>query len=335
MNVFIIGGTGLISSAIVDQLVDRDESVTVFTRGIHDTSLPTSVTHIRGDRHDTDALKTAVADTNPDVLIDMVCFSPETAQATVDAVASFVDQYVFYSTVDVYHRPPEHNPITENAARYPNISEYGRKKAAAEDVFMDASKQGLFETTVLRPWSTYGEGGNVLHTFGDDTYYLDRLRAGKPIIVHGDGTSLWGPCHRDDVARAFVNALGNETAFGEMYHVTSEEFITWNQYHCRVARAMDAPEPELVHIPTTVLRTVAPERTKMLRDHFQFSTTFDNSKARHDLDYEYTINFETGIARTIEWLDERDQIKNWNTEPFDDTLVEEWQAARNHMATDR
>lgn len=334
MDAFVIGGTGLISTGIVDQLVEANETVTVFTRGNHEEPLPEDVTHVRGDRHDVDALGAAVADADPDALIDMVCFSPETARVTVDAVGAYVDQYVFCSTVDVYHRPPERNPVREDAARYPNVSEYGRDKAAAEDVFMEAHRRGEFTTTILRPWSTYGEGGGVLHTFGNDSYYLDRLRAGRPIVVHGDGTSLWGPCHRDDVARAFVNALGNEDAFGEVYHVTSEEFITWNQYHRRVARAIGAPDPELVHVPTDVLTAVAPDRTRMLRDHFQFSTTFDNGKARRDLDFEYTIDFETGIARTVEWLEERDRIDDWRSESFDDALVAAWRSATDDVVAE-
>lgn len=335
MDVFVIGGTGLISTAIVNQLVDTGAAVTVFTRGDRTTTgtgaLPDAVTHVQGDRHDSDALASAVADTAPDALVDMVCFSPDTARATIDAVAPHVDQYVFCSTVDVYHRPPDRNPITEDARRQPNVSDYGRNKAAAEDVFMDAHDRDLVEATIIRPWSTYGQGGGVLHTFGDDTYYLDRLRAGKPIVVHGDGTSIWGPCHRDDVARAFVNAIGNEAAYGEAYHVTSEEYITWNQYHRRVARAIDAPEPDLVHIPTDVLSRIAPDRTQMLRDHFQFATTFDNSKAKRELDYEYTVDFETGVARTVEWLDAHDRIDDWQTESFDDDLVEAWQNATDDV----
>lgn len=334
MNVFVVGGTGLISTGIVDRLADAGETVTVFTRGNHDEGLPDDVTHAQGDRHDIDALEAAVADADPDALVDMVCFSPETARETVDAVAPHIDQYVFCSTVDVYHRPPERNPITEDAARYPNVTDYGRNKADAEDVFMDAHERGEFETTVIRPWSTYGEGGAINHTFGKGTYYLDRLRAGKPVVVHGDGTSIWGACHRDDVARAFVNAIGNEDAYGEAYHVTSEEFITWNQYHRRVASAIGAPDPKLVHVPTDVLTAVAPERTAMLRDHFQYATAFDNRKAKRDLDYEYTIDFETGIARTVEWLDERDRIDDWEEEPFEDALIEKWRVATSDVVAE-
>ena len=322
MRVLLIGGTGLISTGITRQLVDAGHDVTCVTRGETDADLPAAVEFVRGDRNDTDRLETVAREVDADCVIDMVCFGAEQARDAVEAFAGRVDQYVFCSTVDVYHRPLDRNPATESASREPGVSEYGRNKAAAEDVFFDADGEA-FATTVVRPWSTYGEGGTVLHTLGDGSYYVDRIRKGKPIVVHGDGTSLWGPCHRDDVAAAFVGAVGNEDAFGEAYHVTSEETITWNQYHRRVASALDAPEPELVHVPTDQLRAAVPDRTPLLENHFRYSTVFDNAKARRDLGFEYTIDFEAGVRRTVAALDERDAVDPWDSEN-DDAIVDAW-----------
>lgn len=324
MDVLIVGGTGLISTGITRQLVDAGHEVTCFTRGETEDRVPDAVSFVHGDRNDDADLRAAREEVDPDVVIDMVCFGPDQARSAIE-VFDGIEQYIFCSTVDVYHRPPATNPVTEDAPREPPVSEYGENKAAAEDVFFDAHGDA-FAATVLRPWSTYGEGGPVLHTFGTDCYYLDRIRKGKPIVVHGDGSSIWGPCHRDDVAAAFVNAVGNETAYGEAYHVTSEENVSWNQYHRIVAEAMDAPEPELVHVPTDQLVEAVPDRTGMLVDHFQFSTVFDNAKARRDLDFEYTIEFEDGIARTIEWLEERDRIDPWD-DGNDDAVIEAWRDA--------
>ncbi|WP_267640520.1 NAD-dependent epimerase/dehydratase family protein [Haloarchaeobius amylolyticus] len=324
MDVLLIGGTGLISTAITRQLVDAGHDVTIATRGETDADLPAAVEYVTCDRNDAARLRTVAEAVAPDCVVDMVCFDPEQAREAVAAFAG-VDQYVFCSTVDVYHRPTASVPSTEDAAREPGVSEYGRNKAAAEDVFFDAHGDA-FATTVIRPWSTYGEGGPVLHTLGTGTYYVDRIREGKPIVVHGDGTSLWGPCHRDDVARAFVAAVGNEAARGEAYHVTSESVLTWNQYHETVARALDAPAPDLVHIPTDALTEAVPDRTGMLRDHFQYSTVFDNAKARRDLDFEQTVSFEDGVRRTVAWLDEHDEIEPWDSEN-DDRLVSTWRDA--------
>jgi len=324
MNVLIIGGTGLISTGIARQAVDAGHDVTAVHRGETDADLPDAVSHVHGDRNDDDSLDEVAADVAPDVVVDMVCFSPDQAESAVEAFHG-VEQYVFCSTVDVYHRPLDRNPATEDAPRDPPVSEYGAEKAKCEDIFMDAHGDS-FATTIIRPWSTYGEGGPVIHTMGWGTYYLDRIRKGKPVIVHGDGATLWGPCHRDDVAAAFVTAIGNETAYGEAYHVTSEEVISWNQYHQYVADAMDAPDPDLVYIPTEQLVAAAPDRTDPLLDHFQFSTVFDNSKAKRDLDFEYTISFREGVERTIADLERRDAIDDWDTEN-DDELIQAWRDA--------
>jgi nucleoside-diphosphate-sugar epimerase len=320
MDVLIIGGTGLISTGIARQAVDAGHDVTALHRGETDADLPDAVSHVHGDRNDDDRLAEVADDVDPEVVIDMVCFAPGQAESAVEAFDG-VEQFVFCSTVDVYHRPLDRNPATEDAPREPPVSDYGEDKAECEDVFMDAHGDA-FQTTVIRPWSTYGEGGPVIHTMGWGTYYLDRIREGKPVICHGDGATLWGPCHRDDVAGAFVNAIGNEAAYGEAYHVTSEEVISWNQYHEYVADAMDAPEPELVYIPTEQLVDVAPDRTDPLLDHFRFSTVFDNSKAKRDLDFEYTISFREGVERTIDFLDE-EEIDDWDSEN-DDELIAAW-----------
>ena len=322
MDTLLIGGTGLISTGITRGLVAAGHNVTCFTRGETDAAVPESVEFVHGDRDDHDRFAEQIDTLDIDCVIDMVCFSPEQADHAIEAFAGEINQYVFCSTVDVYYRPAERNPITENAAREPAVSQYGADKAVAEDRFMQADNEA-FATTVIRPWSTYGEGGMILHSLGTDTRYIDRVRNGEPIVVHGDGSSIWGPCHRDDVARAFVAAVGNPATYGEAYHVTSEENITWNQYHHRVARALNAPEPNLVHIPTKQLVAAMPERTGMLEDHFQFSTVFDNTKAHRDLEFTYSIPFETGVKRTVDWLDAHDEIDT-DEDPAYDRLVDAW-----------
>ena len=105
----------------------------------------------------------------------------------------------------------------------------------------------------MRPSQTYGEGGTIVHTLGWKTTYLDRIRKGKPIIVQGDGSCLWAACHIEDVGRGFVGAAGNSKAFGKSYNLTGEEWMTWNRYNEGVAKAMNAPAPRQVHIPTDLL----------------------------------------------------------------------------------
>ena len=221
----MIGGTGLIGTGITRGLVADGHDVTRLRRGETDADAPSTVSFRSVDRADPAALTDAIADGASGCVIDMACSDAETARDAVAAFADRTDQYVFCSTVDVYHRPPERNPVREGASRKPPVSECVAGKAAAEGAFR-AAHGDAFATTIVRPWSTYGEGEPVSHTLGTGTYYVDRVCKGKPILVHGDGTSLWGPCHRDDVARAFAVAVGNPDAFGEAYHVTSEETMT-------------------------------------------------------------------------------------------------------------
>lgn len=326
MNVLIIGGTGLISTAITRQATAAGHDVTVFTRGRTDAALPESVDHVTGDRTDRDALERARDAVSLGCVIDMVGFDPADVETAIEVFAGHVDQYVFCSTVDVYHRPVETMPIRERAAREPPVSEYGADKAACEDRLFDAYRSDGFPATIIRPWHTYGEGGGLIDTLSSATY-VDRLRNGKPIVVHGDGTSVWGPCHRDDVAAAFVAAIGNQEAVGEAYHATATDPVTWNQYHRRAAAALDAPEPDLVHVPTDALRRAVPDRVSPLVDHFQFSTVFDTRKAERDLDFRQTVSWETGVRRTVEQLEADDAIEAWDSDPTYDKVVSAWREA--------
>jgi nucleoside-diphosphate-sugar epimerase len=326
MRTLVLGGTGLISTAITRQLDSAGHDVTVCNRGETDADLPGSVGHVRADRFGDD-FASRVAGTDPEVVIDMICFSESDAGLAIDAFEGGIEQYVLTSTVDVYRRPVDSNPVAETAPRHPPTSDYGGQKADAEDAFLDAHDRGAFAVTIIRPWTTYGphEEGGLCHTFGVDAAYLDRIRRGEPIVVHGDGTGLWGPCHRRDVANAFVGAVGNSAAYGETYNVTAEHVPTWNEYYRTLAAAMDAPEPEFVHIPTEMLLEGLPDRTDFLADHARYSTTFDTAKARRDLGFEQTIGLERGVREVVAFLDEHDRIDG-AAEGFLDGVIDAWQA---------
>lgn len=336
MHVLVVGGTGLISTGITRQLVGAGHDVTLFNRGRTEADVPASVDSVTGDRADPGELAEATADLDIDCVIDMVAFEPADVEGAIDAFGGRVDQYVFCSTVDVYHRPVADMPIVESARREPPVSDYGANKAACEDRLFEAYRTEGFPATVVRPWHTYGEGsedGGLVDTLSTGTAYVDRLREGKPIVVHGDGTSVWGPCHRDDVAGAFVGAVGNQEAVGEAYHVTSERPLTWDQYHRGAAAAIGAPEPDLVHVPTDALREALPERTAGLRDHFRFSTVFDCSKARRDLGFRHSVGWEEGVRRTVAWLEERGLVADWETDPEYERVVEAWTDAESSFVS--
>jgi len=321
MKILIIGGTGLISTAISRQLLAAGHDLTLYNRGETHPRLPDGYHLIKGDRKDRKTFQNQMAEAGSfDCVIDMICFEPQEAEIDIQVFKGWVGQLIFCSTVDVYSKPPTTFPVIESHERHA-LSDYGRNKAKCEDLFMTAHQDGYFPVTILRPASTYGEGGSIIHTFGWETYFLDRLRHGKLVIVHGDGESLWVSCHVEDVGRAFVNAVGNEKAFGKAYHVTGEEWQTWNQYHERLAEAIGAPNPAIVHIPTDVLVKIFPVHTMITYLNFQYSNIFDNSAAKADLGFEYTIDWKTGAKRTYDWLVAHDRINRWQSFPLYDHVI--------------
>ena len=224
MRILIIGGTGLISTAISRELLARGYDLTLYNRGKTPSRIPAGARYLSGDRNDFAAFEWQMAEAGTfDCVIDMVCFTPDQAESDVRAFRGRTGHFIFCSTVNVYTKPADRYPIREDAARVPIHDDYGTHKVQCEDLFFAAHARGDFPVTIIRPAHTYGEGGIIIHTFGWRTAYLDRIRKGKPIVVHGDGTSLWVACHVDDVGHAFVHAAGNTAAFGRAYHVTGEE----------------------------------------------------------------------------------------------------------------
>jgi nucleoside-diphosphate-sugar epimerase len=266
-----------------------------------------------------------------DAVIDMVCFEPLEARSLVRACRDIARQVIFCSTVDVYVRPSERLPMVEDHPRG-GVSDYGKKKKECEDILLEAHGKGEICVTVIRPAHTYGEGGTLIHSLGWGTYMLDRMRRGKPIIVHGDGSSLWVSCHIDDAGRAFVGALGNAKAHGKCYHTTGEEWMTWDQYHERIALAMNVELPRLVHIPTDLLWKAVPEHAGAARWNFMFNNLFDNTAARRDLGFAYAVRFVDGARRTVAWLDKEGRIEDASSAPWYDRLIAAWDSAAGSVA---
>jgi nucleoside-diphosphate-sugar epimerase len=332
MRVLIIGGTGLISTAITRQLVARGDSVTLFNRGKTDARVPDGVRFLHGDRKEYPEFEKALSGTTWDAVIDMVGFVPEDAVSAVRTFRGNVGQFIFCSTVCVYGGELSHLPAREDESRTPT-GNYGRNKVACEDLFMEAYDGDRFPVTIMRPSHTYGEGGVIVHSLGWGTTFLDRIRKGKPVVVHGDGTSLWVSCHIDDAARGFVGALGNRKAIGKAYNVTGEDWRTWNGYVLGVADAIGGTA-DIVHIPTDVLGKLAPKRASATVDIFQYNSVFDNGAAMKDLGFRYTVSWVEGVRRTVAWLDEQDKIANSDDDPFDDRLIDGWRSSCDRLATE-
>jgi nucleoside-diphosphate-sugar epimerase len=322
MKALIIGGAGLIGSSISASLLERGDEVWVLTRGRSPRPIPKGVRHLVGDRTRPGYIEDMRRGPVFDCVIDMVCFEPEQAEDAVRAFSGRTGQYILTSTVDVYCKPATRYPYREDEP-YGGVSEYAVKKARCEQIVLES--HGL-PATIIRPASTYGDLQPPVHTLGRGTTYLDRLRRGKPIVVHGDGSSFWVACHADDVARAFAGAAGNEKAIGRCYHVAGEEWLTWDDHHRAVARAIGAPEPRFVHIPTDVLVRLAGRRAELASNNYRFNSLFDNGRARDELGFRYTIDLADGLPDWYRSLHEAGLIEDSDLDPFDDRLIATWRS---------
>jgi len=333
MKILIIGGTGLISTSITAQLLARGDDVTIYNRGKSEVRFPGTVRRIIGDRKQYADFERQMRDAGSfDCVMDMVGYAPQDEASAVRAFSGRAKHFIFCSTVDVYTKPYDRYPYREDASRRA-LGSYGQDKVRCEDILMDAHRRGDLAVTLIRPAHTYGEGSGLISSLGSATY-LDRLRKGKPIVVHGDGTSIWCSAHVDDVGRAFVIAAGNPKALGRAYHTAGEEWMTWNLYHERVAEAMDAPPPVMVHIPTDLLVRAAPKRAGVCGINFQYNNIYDNAAARADIGYCYTVPFVEGARRTIRWLDARGRIEDSAKDTLDDRLIAAWQRLGDAMAAE-
>jgi nucleoside-diphosphate-sugar epimerase len=331
MKVLLIGGTGLISTGITRLLLERGDEVWHYNRGQRSAEFEGRVTTITGNRYDHAAFEAQVAELPRfDAVVEMISYSVEDMQSLLRAFDGKCGHLVFCSTVDVYARPASTYPVTESEGFNPTVWDYAQKKAACERLLWQWQETAKQPFTVIRPVHTYSNTGAVLHTFGGSSYHLDRLKRGMPIIVHGDGTSLWSSVHRDDAAVAFANALQNEVTFGKSYHLPGDECVTWKQYHERVAEGIGAPKPSFVAIPTDLLHSIEP-RTYISAINFSYNNSFDPSAAKADLGFHYTHTIAEGAREIYGWLEANNKIERAESVPGDDKIIAAWERLTQTM----
>ena len=325
MKVLIVGGTGLISTGIAKALRERGADLTVFNRGRTDDRLGLGVRRLTGDRQDFRAFEKAVAAAGRwDVVIDMICFRPEEAQSILRAIAGRCGHFVFCSTVCTYGNTQTVLPTTEETLQAPH-SAYGRDKLACEEIFLRAHSAIKLPVTIIRPSHTYGPGGGIINNLNTDPAFLSRLRAGRAVIVSGDGHGLWQSAYADDVGRGFAFAAANPRCFGQTYNAVADEVVTWDQYVRRTAAAIGAPEPRLVHLPTDFLLAVDRGRYTALEEIFRFHGVYSNAKLKRDVpEFRLTTSFDEGVRRTVAWIDQHRPAPVLAADTPEDRLIAAW-----------
>lgn len=331
MHVLFIGGTGLISTAIARQLLEQGHRVTLFNRGKSENRLPDGAEEIHGDRKDYATFERTFADKTYDVAVDMVAFHPDDSASALRAFGGRVGQFLHCSTVCVTSGPPVQLPTTETEP-YHSIGNYGKNKIACEELLLRAWRDERFPVTILRPSHSYGEGGQIIRPWGPADTFVDRLRRDKPVIVPGDGTGLWASCHVEDVAKGFIGTMGNVKCRGEVYHITGDEWITWNDYHAQVAEVVGGTfEP--IHIPTDVLRDVAPKSSGGAYEIFAWPSIFSNDKIKRDAGYPgQSILWREGVRRTLAYLEANNKLaQGGDRDDYEDRLISAWREGTGRL----
>jgi nucleoside-diphosphate-sugar epimerase len=300
-SVLFIGGTGIISSACARRVVDSGYELSVLTRGnTAIRSVPCETQILRGDIRDPASARAALGDRRFDVVVDFVAFTEEHIRTDLQLFRERTGQYIFISSASAYQKPLRQLPITESTPLANPFWDYSRAKIACENLLNQAFRDDGFPVTIVRPSSTYDR--TALPFLGGWTA-IDRMRRGKPIVVHGDGTSLWVLTHHVDFAEAFVHLLGNPHAIGDTFHITGDEVQTWDQIF-RTLGAAAGVEPELVHIASETIAAQKAEWGPGLLGDAAHSVIFDNSKIRRLAPgWNATIPFSRGAREIIDWYD--------------------------------
>lgn len=300
MRVLFIGGTGVISSACTQLAVERGMDLYLLNRGRSSRPVPEAAKVLKGDVRDKASVLRALGDKTFDIVVDWIAFTPEHVENDLDLFRGRVKQFVFISSASAYQTPPARLPIRESTPLSNPYWQYSRAKIACEERLKEAYRQEGFPITIVRPSHTYDR--TMLPTHGQYTV-VDRMRKGKKVIVHGDGTSLWTLTHHRDFAKGFVGLLGNNHAIGEVFHITSDEILTWNQIFESVAQAAGT-EANVVHIPSDLIAAYDPEWGESLLGDKANSMIFDNSKIKSVVpNFTATIPFARGVEEIIAWYD--------------------------------
>ena len=300
MKVLFIGGTGIISSASSQLALQRGIELYLLNRGKSFRPLPAGAKVLAGDIRNPESARAALADHAFDAVVDWVAFTPAHIETDLALFSGRTRQYIFISSASAYQTPPGFLPVTESTPLDNPFWEYSRNKIACEQLVLQAYQQEGFPTTIVRPSHTYDR--THLPIPGGYTT-LERMRQRKKVIVHGDGSSLWTLTHHVDFARGFLGLLGHPRAIGEAFHITSDEYLTWNQIYELTALASGVI-PQLVHVPSELIAAYDPEWGASLLGDKMHSMIFDNSKIKRLVpDFNAAIPYASGVKEAVAWLD--------------------------------
>lgn len=331
MRALFIGGTGTISNAISRLAIEKGWELYLLNRGNRPESVPPGAKVLQADISDTEKVRHLTEGLDFDTVADFIAFVPGHVERDIALFTGKTRQYIFISSASAYQKPPNHYRITESTPLANPYWEYSRNKIACEERLMGEYRANGFPATIVRPSHTYSERNIPLAIHGRNSWsVIDRMLKGKPVLIPGDGTSLWTLTHSDDFAKAFVGIMGNPAAIAQTFQITSDEALTWDQIYDRVGAVLNVTVKKY-HVATDFLVSCDPSLEGPLRGDKSCSVVFDNTKVKQFVpEYTATIRFDQGIRRSIQYYLEHPelQIPDPDFDRFCDRVIAAQEKAR-------
>ncbi len=304
MKTLFIGGTGIISSACAELAVQRGHELTLLNRArSRKHTPPPEASLITADVHtETERITELLKGQHFNAVVDFIAFTPDDIERDLALFRGKVGQFVFISSATVYEKPPRHYLITEETPLSNPYSEYARNKIASEARLMRACREEGFPATIVRPSLTYGPSQISLcvGSWQQPWSIIDRMLRGKPVVVPGDGTSLWVVTWNADFAKGLIGLLGRPEAIGEAFHITSDEVQTWDQIYVETFAALGV-KPNIVHVSTDLIGAYWPHAEASLTGDKINSVVFDNTKIKRLVpDFHCEVDWAHGVRRAID-----------------------------------
>lgn len=335
MRALIIGGTGTISSAVVRRLLEKKWEVYVLNRG--NKPLPDGAIPIIADINDEQLVTEKIKEKTFDVVCEFVGFVPAHVERDYRLFAGKTSQYIYISSASAYHKPAGSYIITEGTSLANPYWQYSRDKIACEEFLMGKYRESGFPVTIVRPSHTYDEKNIPLGVHGKNGFWqvIRRMQEEKPVIIQGDGTSLWTVTFNTDFAVGFVGLMANPHAIGEAFHITSGETLNWNQIYQTIAQALGV-RLHPYHVASDFLNSVGPEYDYegSLTGDKSVSVVFDNSKLKRVvLEFNPVISFAEGVRMALDYILAHPECQKTDPE-FDrwcDKVIEALESAKSRI----
>lgn len=336
MKALFIGGTGTISTAISRQLIEQGCELYLLNRGNRNADLPQGASVLTADIRNEDEVAALIEALHFDVVADFIAFEPAQLERDYRLFKGKTKQFIFISSASAYQTPLSDYRITEGTPLANPYWEYSRNKIACEDYLMKLYREEGFPITIVRPSHTYDERSIPLGVHGSKGTWqvAKRMLENKPVLIHGDGTSLWTLTHNRDFAKGFIGLMGNLHAIGESVHITSDESVTWNQIYETIADALGV-KLNAVHVASEFLDACSSEdyRGGLLGDKAN-TVVFDNSKLKRLVpEYVATTRVDQGIRQTVEYILNHPeyQVEDNEFDQWCDKMISVLRAAQSAM----